>query len=1299
MHDSLIIHGKVNQRDCDILLDTGASKSILRRDFLVEKTLKNPDKYALKTATGEQARAYGEIEVDIQLGDFEWRHTFIVADIIDECILGCDFILQHRVYMNFWDMTMVIENVEVPVTVGSTDSCNALRILINENVTLPPLSESIVWARVCDLPANPKCFIVEPEFINPDVLPARTLVTVADQNVIPVRVMNTSTNKVRLKENDILGNCEPVMEVVTIDGVTQRPSFDRVERPGLTKELLKDCKLEPKDRKKAAALISEFSDVFSLSDDDCGRTGLVKHRIDTGDSRPIRQPPRRLALAKQDEVQTMINNMKKQGVIEESTSPWSSPVVLVKKKDGNTRFCVDYRRLNDVTRKDSYPLPRIDDTLDTLSGAEWFSTLDLKSGYWQVELHPEDKEKTAFSVGSGLWHFNVLPFGLCNAPATFERLMDCILRGLTWKTCLVYLDDIIVIGKTFQEQLDNLRAVFIRLRNAHLKLSPKKCNLFRTEVQYLGHVVSTEGVSTDPKKIEAVKSWPIPKDKHEVRSFLGLVSYYRRFIKGFADIARSLHRLTEKGKAFVWTEECNLSFETLKSELCKAPILRYPVAGKPFVLDTDASQFAIGAVLSQVTDGIETPVAYFSKALSKPERNYCVTRKELLAVVSATKHFHKYLYGQRFLLRTDHAALKWLLNFKNPEGQVARWIELLQNYDFEIQHRSGKAHGNADALSRRPCNLDCKHCTRMEDKQIVTDVRLISVEPEPGWTNDELRKEQLEDDDISPVLTWKEREEKPRWKDISDKSEVTKSYLTQWDSLILESGVLKRKWESQNGRSSRLQIVLPHTRVKEVLEEFHGGVTGGHLGINKTLDKLRERFYWLHMKQDVEDWIRRCSNCAGSKGPRTRSRGELQKYVVGAPFERIAMDVAGPFPETNNGNRYILVIMDYFSKWPEAFAIPNQEATTVADCLINHWVSRFGVPLELHSDQGRNFESQVFQEICSVLGIKKTRTTPLHPQSDGMVERFNRTLLEHLRKVVDDHQREWDKHIPLFLLAYRSATHNSTGQSPALIIFGKEMRLPSELRFGSPPSDDTIEINGYVADLRQELREIHDRTRDKLNLSSDRMKTRYDLSYVLPPGPLPQAAQSPAYVEEISPPLPPVEEEPPPPVMDRRATLVEPGEVVLPPSDVDESDFGEYEEELDEEEEEAEMSQSDVEPTQESTLVTYEYSPVDSEQEEEGEVSDNNSAPINDKWASGASRPTVEFNSEDEEILEQTGSEVEYSDNEPEPVKPTVQTSRHGGPKSADDYLMADITNEQDWEIRDQLDAADTLYNASESSF
>ena len=260
------------------------------------------------------------------------------------------------------------------------------------------------------------------------------------------------------------------------------------------------------------------------------------HRINTGDARPIHQPPRKLPSAKQAEVNILLEDTKSKGVIEKSDSLWSSPVVLVQKKDGSLRFCVDYQRLNDITKKDCFPLPRIDDTLDTLAGARWFSTLDLKSGYWQVVLHPEDKEKTAFSMGQRLWQFTVMPFRLCNAPTTFERLMESVLRGLTYDACLVYLDDVIVIGCTFQEQLGNLRKVLQRLREAHLKLNPVKCQLFRKEVRYLGHIVSPSGVITDPEKLEAVKNWPRPKDKHQLRSFLGLCTYYRRFISGFADI-------------------------------------------------------------------------------------------------------------------------------------------------------------------------------------------------------------------------------------------------------------------------------------------------------------------------------------------------------------------------------------------------------------------------------------------------------------------------------------------------------------------------------------------------------------------------------------------------------------------------------------------------------------------------------------------------------------------------------------------------------------------------------------------
>ena len=539
--------------------------------------------------------------------------------------------------------------------------------------------------------------------------------------------------------------------------------------------------------------------MFSDGSGDIGRTSLTSHKIDTGGQKPIKQPPRRLPLAKVDIAQKAIKEMHEQGVVEPSNSPWMSPIVLVKKKDGTQRFCVDYRKLNEVTRKDSYPLSRIDTTLDALAGSKWFSTLDMKCGYWQVNLEESDREKTAFSTGCGLWQFTVMPFGLCNAPATFERLVELVLAGLPWSVCLLYLDDILVHAKTFEEEIANLREVFGRFRAANLKLNPKKCELFRQKVLYLGHIVTQEGISTEPSKVEAVISWPTPMNKRELRGFLGLCSYYRKFIKSFSDVAGPLYKLIEKETVFAWTEQCKEAFDELKRRLTTAPVLAYPIASGKFTLDTDASEKGIGAVLSQEQNGQERVVAYFSRSLNRRERNYCVTRKELLAVVKATEKFHYYLYGQRFVVRTDHASLKWLFNFRQPEGQIARWLQKLQEYDFEIVHRAGRSHVNADALSRRPCyESACKFCSALEDKDNESQKirgreeksmlengtsRGVTFEAQDEllfqiWTKEELRAKQLEDPHIKPLIEWN-ISGRPEWQEVSCMSPVTKSYWAQ----------------------------------------------------------------------------------------------------------------------------------------------------------------------------------------------------------------------------------------------------------------------------------------------------------------------------------------------------------------------------------------------------------------------------------------------------------------------------------------------------------------------------------------
>ncbi|KAL0188675.1 hypothetical protein M9458_015774, partial [Cirrhinus mrigala] len=860
--------------------------------------------------------------------------------------------------------------------------------------------------------------------------------------------------------------------------------------------------LDMQQQEQLWELLVEFQDCFACNEVDLGQTSLVQHNIDTGDATPIRQRPRRMPLGRQEAAEQALSKMQHAGIIEPSESPWASPVVMVPKKGGEWRFCVDYRRLNAVTRKDSYPLPRVDECLDLVAGSSWFSSLDLRSGYWQVPLTPEARPKTAFCTGRGLWQFKVLSFGLCNAPATFERLMERVLEGVPRQQCLVFLDDILAHGGSFHLAITALRAVLEKIRSAGLKLHPNKCSLLSREVTFLGHRIGSEGIGTAEDKVRAVREWPVPANQRELKSFLGLASYYRKFVRGFSCIAAPLYKLLKKDQCFVWSEDCQNAFDTLKQTLVCAPILAPPDPQLAFVLDTDASGDGIGAVLSQVWPNGEKVVAYYSKVLSKAEKRYCVTRRELLAAISAIRHFKYYLCGRHFTIRSDHASLQWLMTFKEPEGQVARWLEELQSYEFTVTHRAGERHGNADALSRRPCSVqECKYCERREARELELSRKADGNDgPEPVCR--ELREvdvtqwadAQRQDPDLQPVILWMEAQQRPPWEEVAALSPFTKGLWAKFKCLRLIEGVLQRAWVAPATGEKRWQVVVPGDMQEEVLKAMHGSAGSGHFGVTKTLRRLRQAFYWGRLRRDVEDFCRRCDLCTARKGPQGQSRAQLQQFPVGEPMQRVGIDIMGPFPRTTRGNRFVLTAMDYFTKWPEAFALPDQEAETVANALVGGMFSRFGVPQSIHSDQGRNFESKVFSCMCSQLGINKTRTTPLHPQSDGLVERFNRTLAEQLSILTSTHQHDWDTHLPIVLMACRSAIQDSTSCTPALLMFGREIRTPAELAFGRPPDAPLVPAGlEYARQLQDRLDSAHAYARKQLVSAGMRQKRAYDL--------------------------------------------------------------------------------------------------------------------------------------------------------------------------------------------------------------
>jgi len=684
-------------------------------------------------ADGRKTSTYGSGRLSVKIGSQDVNISVLVADIEDSAIQGMEFLSDVDGKIDLVQQQLVMNGEEFDLC---SESCQqlSLRCVTRRLVTIEPHCEAVIPVRLLHRQSSSSSesakkglLILEPcdnRLQDKGLYVGRTLVSAGETGLVPVRILNTSDETQTIGAQSVVAVAKPVIGVTELEipevssqsiNSTQQVEGNCVDNlPEPLKELWKRSaeQLTEDESMAVADLLRRYKDVFSLSEQDLGRTNMTRHHINTGNARPIKQQPRRTSPSKHAEIERQVEDLLQRGLVKESNSPWSSPVVLVTKKDGSQRFCVDYRLVNAATVKDAYPLPRIDDSLSALSGAKWFSTLDLASGYWQVPMDPASSGKAAFVTTSGLYEWTVMSFGLTSSPSTFERLMELILAGLRFETCLIYLDDIIVYGKTFEEELKRLEDVFVRLRSSGLKLKPSKCVLFPKSVTYLGHIVSENGIETDLVKVERVCEWPVPENVTEVKSFLGLASYYRRFVPNFAQVARPLHKLAEATVDFTWTPECQSSFQKLKTLLSTAPLLAYPDFRAEFILDTDASNHGIGAVLSQLKDGVEHPVAYASRTLPKAERNYCVTRKELLAVVEFVKQFRHYMQGPKFRIRTDHAPLRSVLQVKESEGQLARWIEFMSSFSYEIEYRVGQRHQSADALSRRPRNDGCVRSER-----------------------------------------------------------------------------------------------------------------------------------------------------------------------------------------------------------------------------------------------------------------------------------------------------------------------------------------------------------------------------------------------------------------------------------------------------------------------------------------------------------------------------------------------------------------------------------------------------------
>lgn len=777
-------------------------------------------------------------------------------------------------------------------------------------------------------------------------------------------------------------------------------------------------------------LVNSYADVFrtELPEGPPPKRSIL-HTIDTTNAKPINRNPYPLSLLQEKELIKQITDLQNKGLIRVSQSPWGAPILFVRKKDDTWRMVVDYRALNAVTERNTYPLPRIQDCIDRIGIAKYLSKLDLTSGYWQVGIAPEDIPKTAFNTLMGKFEFVVMPFGLTNAPATFQTMMNSILQPFLNKFVIVYLDDILIYSNSKEEHLEHVRTILELLRQNRLYAKPTKCLFAQTELEFCGHIVGNGVVRPCQSKIEVIKQWPTPKNVHDVRQFLGLASYYRRFVKSFARIAAPIYDLLKEEDAairknrqrpIVWNKQCQAAFELLKESLCSEPVLTQPDTSRPFIIETDASDFAIGLSLLQkdpVSNEVH-PVAYDGRKLSEAEQKYPVHEKELLAIKHALRIWYPYIEnGHTTTVLTDHESLKYLQSMKRPSPRLARWIDEFGQYSLDIQYRPGSKAIVPDSISRRPDFLGT-----------------LSMHKEAKWEWAEYMLDFLQSGTVP------------------DNAEIVATLEDEKTNFIIEEDRLYRKTD-QNDTVPYISRLERYDFLNFIHNEY------GHLGYPGLLGVVGTRGWWPRMKHDIQEFMKYCPACQTAQRSQTRLEREPQMHLASKtilPFDRWHIDLIGQLPATPNGNRWIITAVDYATGWPIAKAIQKADQITIADFIHDEIFLPYGAPKELLSDMGPNLLAPAVEHFLRKLGVKHRTTTPYHPRTNGKVERFNGLLGLILTKyLLGKPTKLWDQYLSQALFACRIRTHSTSKYSPFYLLYGRHPNLPSD---DNPPKPIEVPV-------------------------------------------------------------------------------------------------------------------------------------------------------------------------------------------------------------------------------------------------